>query len=344
MIFSTLRSAILLLLLSIPASLLAFNPQAGDFSKTEPTDVRIVSYNLFMTFLEDSSTDAPYTRVFQTLAPDVIALQELDSNTPDSMILNFFDETLPYGEGSWEIHRGIATGNIQNAIVSRYPITMRRMDTFPTSDARGVTIGLINLPDDLYEQNIYLMAVHFKCCNSNGTENPRRQRHADAIAAWQRTARSTGGSVTLPQGTPMIALGDFNLVGGPGGDQPEQTLITGDIQDTNTFGPASPPDWDGSNALDVTPQDPFTGGTNTWRSTDTNPRSRLDRFFITDSVVTVRNSFILNTNSMNSTQLSSAGLQPGDTRAENTSDHLPIAMDLVLELKPQPESNYWIFY
>ena len=71
-----------------------------------------------------------------------------------------------------------------------------------------------------------------------GSEDASRQDSADAIANWLGDARGvtrpSGDNVTLPPDTPMINLGDFNLVGGP---QPENTLITGDIQDEGTYGP-----------------------------------------------------------------------------------------------------------
>ncbi|MEZ6083622.1 MAG: hypothetical protein R3E58_06670 [Phycisphaerae bacterium] len=47
-------------------------------------------------------------------------------------------------------------------------------------------------------------------------------------------ARMPGGTSPPSPQTPMIVLGDLNLVGGPG---PENTLTTGDIFDNVTFGP-----------------------------------------------------------------------------------------------------------
>ncbi len=130
----------------------------------------------------------------------------------------------------------------------------------------------------------------------------------------------------------MIALGDFNLVGGP---QPETTFITGDIQDQGTYGPPVKGDWDVTDLTNLMPADPFTGATFTWQGSQSFPPSALDRFFFTDSVVTVANSFVLNTDTMTPAALNAAGLQAGDTLRENTSDHLPIVMDLDLRVPRQ---------
>ena len=207
---------------------------------------------------------------------------------------------------------------------------MTRIDTIPASSTRGVTIALADLPDPVYSADVYLLGVHLKCCgNPGGSEDDSRQDSADAIANWlgdaRGVARPSGNNVTLAPDTPMISLGDFNLVGGP---QPETTLITGDIQDEGTYGPDVKGDWDNSNLTDLTPTDPFTGDTFTWQGNQNFPPGRLDRFFYTDSVVTVANSFILNTDTMTPAALAAAGLQAGDTLTQNSSDHLPIAMDL----------------
>jgi hypothetical protein len=130
----------------------------------------------------------------------------------------------------------------------------------------------------------------------------------------------------------MINLGDFNLVGGP---QPENTLVTGDIQDESTYGPDVKGDWDESDMTDLHPTDPFTGDDFTWQGSYSYPPSRLDRFFYTDSVVTVANSFILNTDTMTQAALSVAGLQATDTLPDYSSDHLPLAMDLRLPTVPE---------
>ncbi len=318
-------AVIALVLLGVAQDVRAFDPSVGDFSKIDPLDVRIVSYNVEGNFISNASRDAAFARVLQALSPDIIVFQEIDSDTAELMIPGRLDSVLPYGAGDWEIHGGQETV-IRTVIASRYPLTMQMEDTIPFSATRGVTLALVDLPNDTYPVDVYLLGVHLKCCNSQGNEDDLRQRSADAIASWMGDARMPGGNISLSPDTPMIALGDFNLVGGPG---PENTLLTGDIFDNATFGPDVTGDWDNSFVTDLTPLDPFTLDPDTWPS-NANPSSRLDRFFYTDSVVIPGANFVFNTLNMNGSQLAAAGVQSNDTTPNVTADHLPIVMDLRL--------------
>ncbi len=150
------------------------------------------------------------------------------------------------------------------------------------------------------------------------------------------TMEALPDNVTLPANTPMIVLGDFNLVGPS--PQPEITLLTGDIVDNATFGPDVKGDWDVSDITDLTPADPFTGDTFTWQGNQTYPPSRLDRFMFTDSVTAVAHSFVLNTLTMTDAARAAAGVQANDTSPNSTSDHLPMAMDVHF-LAPQTCHN-----
>jgi endonuclease/exonuclease/phosphatase family metal-dependent hydrolase len=328
----------LLILSPRPAS--AFDPLAGDYSRDDALDIRVVSYNTHQDFIEDPSRDATFNRILTAIAPDIICFQEFTSATSASEVVNRMNSILPLSSASWQVHFGLLAG-VRTAIVSRFPLTEKRTDTIPASATRGVTLALADLPDADYSMDVYLLGVHLKCCGDpGGSEDESRQDSADAIANWLGDARGvsrpSGDNITLPTDTPMIALGDFNLVGGP---QPEDTLITGDIQGEGTYGPDVKGDWDNSDMTDLTPTDPFTGDDFTWQGSAYYDPSRLDRFFYTDSAVTVANSFILNTDTMTPAALSAAGLQAGDTLPENSSDHLPIAMDLRMATTPECVDN-----
>lgn len=314
---------------------LGYDPLNGDFSRANPLDIRIVAYNHNRNFIEDSGTDAAFNRILIALDPDIISFEEFPSAISSADVANRMNAIIPIGGSGWQIHFGLLAG-IRTVIASRFPLTMRRTDTIPASSTRGVTLALVDLPDADYAVDIYLLAVHLKCCGSaGGTEDQKRQDSADAMANWladaRGVARPSGNNIALPANTPMIALGDFNLVGGP---QPETTIITGDIQDQATYGPPVKGDWDASDLTNLMPADPFTGDTFTWQGSSSFPPSALDRFFYTDSVVNVANSFVLNTDTMSPAALSAAGLQAGDTLRANTSDHLPIVMDLSLGVDP----------
>lgn len=306
----------------------AFDPLSGDYSKDSSLDVRIVSYNHARNFIDNSSTDAEFNRILVALNPDVVCFQEFTSSVSTNDVANRMDSILPT-PGGWQVHFGLL-GGIRTVLVSRFPLTMTRIDTIPISSSRGVTIALVDLPDETFADDIYLLGVHLKCCGDpGGSEDASRQDSADAIVNWLGDARgvvrASGDNVVLADDTPMIVLGDFNMVGGP---QPENTFITGDIQDEATYGADVSGDWDASDMTNLMPQDPFTGDTFTWQGSQSFPPSALDRMFYTDSVVTVANSFILNTDTMSAPALAAAGLQAGDTLMANTSDHLPIVLDV----------------
>lgn len=307
----------------------AYDPLNGDFTRANPLDVRIVSYNHHGDFIDNSSADAAFNRILTALDADVYVFQEFVNGVSQGEVANRMNAILPVGGAGWQVHFGLLAG-VRTAIVSRHTLTMTRVDTIPTSATRGVTIALVDLPDADYSVDVYLLGVHLKCCGDpGGSEDDSRQDSADAIANWlgdaRGVARPSGNNVVLPSNTPMIALGDFNLVGGP---QPEDTLLTGDIQDTGTYGPDVQGDWDVSDMTNLMPSDPFTGNTFTWQGSGSFRPSALDRFFYSDSAITVANSFILNTDTMTPAALSAAGLQANDTLPSETSDHLPIAMDL----------------
>lgn len=324
------RAWIAALIAGLHASwVIALNPLVGDYSKDHPLDVRIMAYNTQGRFIADSSVDAAFNRIFTAIQPDLISLEEIPSSVSAATMAARFNSIMPIGGAGWQIHFG-TLGGTRNAIASRYPLTLKRTDTIPASSTRGVTMALADLPNASYSVDVYLLSVHLKCCGSpGGSEDGNRQRSADAIANWlgdaRGVARPSGENIALPANTPIIILGDFNLVGGP---QPEATLLTGDIQDNATFGADVKGDWDVTNLTNLNPLDPFTGNNFTWQGSTSFPPSALDRFMTADSAFNAVNKFILNTNTMTPAARAAAGLQPGDTLDTTTSDHLPIVVDL----------------
>jgi len=313
----------------------AFDPTAGDYSREWPSDIRVLSYNVEGQLVSGTSTiQARFGRIINALDPDVIVFQEIaDTLTANQVAAQVMTLT---GESGWTAHMGIGFG-VRTVVASRFPLADTRTDTFPASSTRGVTIARINLPDGTYDRDLYIMGVHLKCCNSVGNEDENRQRSADAIAAWMGDARRAGGFYTLPNNTPMVVVGDFNLVGGP---QPEQTLLTGNIQSESTYGPDVKGDWDNSNITDLTPADPFTGTINTWPSTSAQQTSRLDRFLYTDSAVEIGARGIVNPATMTSAVRTALGVQSTDASA--AADHLPIFADFRMGPAPSAGSLWTI--
>jgi hypothetical protein len=152
---------------------------------------------------------------------------------------------------------------------------------------------------------------------------------SDALVNWMRDARTSGGQIDLPFGTPMMVLGDLNIVESP---QPLQTLLDGNIINNATYGPDSPPDWDGTRNADAFPLHNTVGPEAwTWRN-DLEPFApgRLDYVTYTDSVLASPKRFVLNTVAMSDALLAATGLQRFDALLDNVGqnyDHLPVVVD-----------------
>ena len=312
-----------------PRSGAGYNPSSGDFAKEMNTDIRLLAYNTEKNLLQSGKKDA-FSRILRLIRPDVIVFEEIPDGTAASEIGIYLDDILDYGS-PWDVHRGMTDGYNRSILASRYSLSLKRSDTYPVSSTRGVTIGLADLPDEVYPRDLYIMGVHLKAMGDSGSV-AKRQKSCDAIAAWMGDARNapqaTNNYITLQSDTPMVVMGDFNFVAG---DQPDITLRTGGIQDNTTYGPDVKGDWDNSDITDVMPANPYNGDPDTYPSWTWNPTGRLDRFYYTDSTASVAHSFILNSLTMNATQLTKTGLREDDTSESETSDHLPIVMDLRME-------------
>jgi endonuclease/exonuclease/phosphatase family metal-dependent hydrolase len=294
------------------------------------TDFRVMSYNVHEdSIFPDTSASqaAKFSRVVRALVPDVINLQEIYSHTAAEAV-GLMNDLLPLGAGAtWHAQQGF-----DNVIVSRFPLSQQRTNTTPASP-RSIAMALVDLPNGNFATDFYFMNNHFKCCGDvGGSEDAERQRQADALVNWMRDARNPGGSVNLPSSTPMAIVGDLNIVGSL---QPLQTLISGNIINTTTYGADSPPDWDGSTLADARPLHNGVGPADyTWRDDASSfDPGRLDYVLYTDSVVSVGKKFVLNTVAMSAADRAAAGLQAYDVTSDNsgiTYDHLPLVVDFRL--------------
>src|SRR5690606_3453608 len=141
-----------------------------------PDYVRVMSYNVLNHFPDGSADQvAAHRRILLATQPDVISYQEM---TPGAAAELATSLTTIFGE-QWFVWQGLSDGFNVNIIASRWPLSMQRQDTDPTSSFRGVTMALVDLPDDRYETDLYFMGVHFPCC-PDADRIILRQRHADA--------------------------------------------------------------------------------------------------------------------------------------------------------------------
>jgi endonuclease/exonuclease/phosphatase family metal-dependent hydrolase len=298
-----------------------------------PTDLRVVSYNVSndSVFPDANAVQAAkFFRVMTALDPDIVGLQEIYSHTPADVV-SLMNDIIPLGPGAtWHAHKAF-----DNVIVSRFPLSLQRTNTTPSSP-RSLAIALVNLPDGEYETDFYFMTNHFKCCgNVGGPEDAERQLQADALVNWMRDARNPGGLVNVVPGTPMAVVGDLNMVASL---QPLNTLITGNIVNEATYGADSPPDWDASSLADARPRHNATGTAEyTWRDdASTYDPGRLDFILYTDSVASVGTKFVLNTVTMSPAERAATGLRTYDVTLDNsgiTYDHLPLVVDFRIPLQ-----------
>ncbi|MFH1419913.1 MAG: endonuclease/exonuclease/phosphatase family protein [Planctomycetota bacterium] len=319
--------------------------QTGTFlDRHSPLDVRVADYNVnWDSIFPDDDPDnhpwrafnkvAEFRRLIAAINPDIMCLQEINSARDPQDVADIFDETIPLAGGQW--HAAIGYDCV---IVSRYPLSMIAEQTDPPG-YNPQSLSLVDLPNELFASDLYVMNEHYKCC-SGGDNEAKRQQQSDALANWMRDAKAVGEFIDLPAGTPMIVTGDLNIVEGPG---PLDTLLTGDISDEGTYGGDSPPDWDDSDNTDSWPLHNAIGPDDyTWRNDGGGyDPGRLDYMIFTDSVAASQHKFILNTTIMTQAELDATGLQEYDMVLDPPGrfDHLPIVMDLRLVLAVQPDGD-----
>ncbi len=283
-----------------------------ELTKDDSKYIRLFSYNVERGGLIDQSRDESFERILQATGPDLVGFTETQGTAPE--IKKLMDVWLPTG-GGWH-----TASNGGNMIASRFPLTFSGA-VYP-GDSRAVA-GLIDLPDGLYAKDLLFIAAHPSCCANDAA----RQEQIDKIVNYILDAQSPGGRVNVPPQTPIAIVGDFNLVGWR---QQLQTLLQGDIQNTGTYGPGGPMDWDGSEMEDASCLHTETPMFFTWRS-PTSPfgPGKLDYIFYSGSVMELKKSYTLDTDEMHPANLAQWGLNKSDT--DIASDHLPLVADVMLE-------------
>lgn len=271
--------------------------------------LRVMTYNVFRNGL--FARKEPFSRILKAVRPDVMNFQEMhaySAKATKSLISQMLG-------GTW-----YAVKNKDCITVTRYPITSSR----PVNGGVG---ALINLPDKNYRDDLFIINAHFQ----SGSRNIRRQSEADSIISFIRDAKKSGGPVTLTPETPILIVGDLNLVGVA---QQLKTLLAGDIVYEGTYGPDHRPDWDSSPMIDLLVYHKAEPKTYTWAHTKRRGfgPGRLDYIIYTDSVISAAKSFVLRTESMSASDLSANGLLKNDSTT--ASDHLPVVADFVMKAPP----------
>jgi len=204
--------------------------------KLHDSDLRIVSYNVLFNGLFDQSRISAFTRIFQAIQPDIIGFQEIYDFTSEQ-VANQMESILPSTNNQQWHH---AKEGPDCHAISRYPIVGSALIAGNNQDG-GNGAFFINVPN--IEEEILLIVAHPPCC----ANNVERQIEVDLIMEFLREAKNGNGPMPIEAGTPIIILGDMNLVG----DYRQlETLLSGDIYDESTYGPDFNPDWNGNNLLD----------------------------------------------------------------------------------------------
>lgn len=283
-----------------------------DIQKQNTELVRIVAYNTLYNGLTVQARIPHYEKILKALNPDIIGYSEC-WDVEASQVKVLMDEWLPLNTNDgWYVEKQSDRGLIT---ASRWEILNRWTNVpkqFPV---------LINLPEE-YASDLLFTNAHLNCCgNESG-----RQDQADAYSSFITDAKTEGGDIDLPKNTPFVYAGDLNLVGF---SQQLNTLISGDIQNTSTYGPPSMPDWDGTEVTDLISLHTDERFSFTWKDESSSfPPGKLDFMIYSDAVLSVDKSFILRTEEMSTARLALYDLDKNNT--ESASDHFPVTADFIV--------------
>jgi len=276
-------------------------------ARNQPGDLRILSYNTLTSGLSNATREVNHERILKAVDPDIMVFQEQNNRSGVMANLNawFPGDTLTVIQLSGS-----------NMIASKFPIL---------NSAQFIASGLCSA---ILIDTEAVLGVQTLVLNTHLTfaSDASRQRDADEIISALKDLRAGNGPFAVPEGTAIVHVGDFNLFGS---SQVLTTSRDGDIVDEATYGPDSPPDWDGTSFVNLISR--HTGarwGHTTSGTGGMGTPSKLDYVFYSDSVVAPANHYILSTPEMSASDLAANGLDAQDTVL--ASDHLPRVLDLVL--------------
>jgi hypothetical protein len=275
------------------------------------SDLRVGAFNVENDGLIDVSRVPSFERLVKALDADIIGFSECYSTTAGD-VKSLLDSWLPLGTANgWYVIKD----DFELITASRWPIS----NSWPSAFRQFPV--LIDLPAS-YGTDLLFTNAHLSCC----TNDAGRQAQVDEYAAFIHDAKSAGGLIDLPFGTPFVYGGDLNLVGF---SQQLNTLISGNIQDVATWGQGAALDWDGTVLTDAKPRLTHQPMTYTWENLGSSyPPGRLDFMIHSDAVLDMDKAFVLNTNEMPAAELVANGLLASDNTS--ASDHLPVICDYTI--------------
>ncbi|MBZ0184414.1 MAG: endonuclease/exonuclease/phosphatase family protein [Melioribacteraceae bacterium] len=273
-------------------------------SKLNEDHLRILSYNVERDSPFDNNKKVYFERIIKAVNPDVIGFQEIYDHSA-AEVKNFVQSILP--NETW--YSSNAVPDI--IVVSKFPVKK-------SAQTDGNGIFLLDLRPK-YDSDLFFISAHPPCC----TNDIERQEEIDAFMAFLRDSKNGTSSIPIEENTPIVIVGDMNLVGLK---RQQTTLITGDIFYNGIYGVDFNPDWDETALADSKPITTNTNTTFTWFSESSSffP-GRLDYVVYSNSVLEKENGFSLFTRALPADSLTKYNLQKEDV--VNASDHLPLVVD-----------------
>lgn len=290
--------------------------QQSPISQKDPQSLRFLSYNVQRDALFDPLRQPHFRRILQAVQPQIIGFQEIyNHSAAESATL--VENILPSGAQEQWFSAEVGSDVL---VVSRFPVLASYpIEGFFSPNGNGAFLIDLN---PAYNSELLLIVAHPPCC----AQNMERQYEVDAIMAFVRDAKAPGGVLTLDPETPILIVGDMNLVGDA---QQLTTLLTGEIINTANFGNAFMPDWDNTDFADLVAPNLNSPMFYTWYDEFSSySPGRLDFMIYSDAVLQPLNRYSLFTPALSSDTLTAYGLFVDDATA--ASDHLPLVADFVL--------------
>lgn len=277
-----------------------------DLSRGAPDAARLVTYNVLSDGLFNSGKQPAFSRILRAIDPDVIAFQEIYNHTA-AQTRALIESWLGGAWSAVQVSDKVLLS--RSAIIDDWSIAGGRAGAFLIEPAGG------------FGDDLLIVNAHLSCCSNDAA----RQQQVDAIMAFVRDARTSGGEIDLAPANPIIITGDMNFVGL---NRQLETLLSGDIADETTYGPDFRPDWDDTDNRDLVSRQPMHAPGYTWYQEDSDySPGRLDFIIYTDSNMHSARNLILQTSVLPSEFLNEYGLLPNDT--DTATDHLPSFADFV---------------
>jgi endonuclease/exonuclease/phosphatase family metal-dependent hydrolase len=272
------------------------------------TQARIMNWNVERSAM--IANPDVFVRVFNTLKPDVVLLQELTDKTTLDELRAFASHILPNDPsdgGQWHVMIGQGGGDLRCGIVSRFPLTaVPPLDPMTMISRPDRTVRALGALIDVAGRPLLATSLHLKCCGRLGSSED--QTRLEEVAAVHR-ALTAACEELKPQA--LLIAGDFNLVGSR---DPLEQLVTALDLDGSPLEIVDAYQIDGrSNATWADRDQPFVPG-------------RLDYALFSDSSLVIRGCFVYDAFDLAPRWCEVHGAQTRDT--SSASDHLPVVFDV----------------